>query len=105
MTGTGGQSSQVYEGRIDVSDLTGADGSQVSITVVDQQVDNALTVPISAVKQNGSGVDVVRVINLAQGGRVTEVPVKTGLTEGSYIQVTQGLRLGQLVIAGADQSS
>ena len=38
-----------------MSDLTGADGSAVSITVVDQQVDNALTVPIAAVKQNGSG--------------------------------------------------
>ena len=44
-------------------------------------------------------------INLAQGGRVIEVPVKTGLTEGSYIQVKHGLRLNQLVISGADQSS
>ena len=63
-----------------------------------QQVDNALTVPIAAVKQNGSGADVVRVIDLAQGGRVTEVPVTTGLTEGSYIQITEGLHLDQLVI-------
>ena len=105
VTGSGGQSSQVYEGRIAVSDLTGADGSAVSITVVNQQVDNALTVPISAVKQNGSGVNVVRVINLDQGGRVTEVPVRTGLTEGSYIQIKSGLRLNQLVISGANQSS
>ncbi|HEY5385651.1 MAG TPA: Calx-beta domain-containing protein, partial [Acidimicrobiales bacterium] len=100
VTGSGGQSSQVYEGRIAVSDLTGADGSAVSITVVNQQVDNALTVPISAVKQNGSGVNVVRVINLDQGGRVTEVPVRTGLTEGSYIQIKSGLHLNQLVISG-----
>ena len=46
---------QVYEGRIEVSDLDGADGSAVSITVVDQQVNDALTVPIAAVKQNGVG--------------------------------------------------
>jgi hypothetical protein len=105
VTGSGGQSSQVYEGRIAVSDLTGADGSAVSITVVNQQVDNALTVPISAVKQNGSGVNVVRVINLNQGGRVSEVHVRTGLTEGSYIQIKSGLHLNQLVISGADQSS
>jgi len=103
-SGAGGQSEQVYEGRIEVSDLTGADGSQVSITVVDQQVNDALTVPIAAVKQNGSGVDVVRVIDIGKGGTVTEVPVTTGLTEGSYIQITSGLRLGELVIAGADQS-
>jgi hypothetical protein len=102
-SGSGGQS-QVYEGRIDVTGLTGADGSEVSISVVDQQVDNALTVPIAAVKQNGSGVDVVRVINLTKGGGVTEVPVTTGLTEGSYIQITKGLELGELVIAGADQA-
>ena len=105
VTGSSGQSSQVYEGRIAVSDLTGADGSAVSITVVNQEVDNALTVPISAVKQNGSGANVVRVINLDQGGRVTEVHVRTGLTEGSYIQIKSGLHLNQLVIAGADQSS
>ena len=97
-SGTGGQSTQVYEGKIEVSDLTGADGSEVSINVVTQQVDNALTVPIAAVKQNGTGGDVVRVVNLAKGGRITEVPVTTGLTEGSYIQITGGLRIGQLVI-------
>ena len=89
---------QVYEGTIQLSGLTGADGSQVSITVVDQQIDNALTVPIAAVKQGGSGTDLVRVVSLAKGGRITEVPVTTGLTEGSYIQITGGLRLGQLVI-------
>jgi hypothetical protein len=89
---------QVYEGTIEVSGVSGADGSQVSITVVDQQIDNALTVPIAAVKQNGSGVDVVRVVDLARGGRVTEVPVTTGLTEGSYIQVTGGLHLGQVIL-------
>ena len=97
-SGTGGQSTQVYEGKIEVSDLTGADGSEVSINVVTQQVDNALTVPIAAVKQNGTGADVVRVVNLTKGGRITEVPVTTGLTEGSYIQITGGLRIGQLVI-------
>jgi hypothetical protein len=98
-------SAQVYEGTIAVSDLTGADGSQVSITVVDQQIDDALTVPIAAVKQNGTGQDVVRTVSLARGGRVTEVPVTTGLTEGSYIQITGGLRLGQLVILQVNPGS
>ena len=100
----GGGQSQVYEGTIEVSDFTGADGSQVSISVVDQQVNDALTVPIAAVKQNGVGDDVVRVIDLSKGGAVSEVPVTTGLTEGSYVQITSGLQLGELVIAGTDQS-
>ncbi len=96
--------SQVYEGTIEVTGVTGADGSQVSITVVDQQIDDALTVPIAAVKQNGTGADVVRVVDLTRGGRITEVPVTTGLTEGSYIQITGGLQLGQLVIVQVGSS-
>ena len=52
----------------------------------------ALTVPIAAVKQNGQGNDVVRVIDLAHGGRIHEVQVKTGLSEGSYIEIQSGLR-------------
>jgi hypothetical protein len=98
----GGSSSQVYEGRIEVSDLSGADGSAVSITAVDQQVKDALTVPIAAVKQNGVGGDTVRVID-RKSGKVTEVPVTTGLTEGSYIQVKNGVRAGQTVVVEVDQ--
>jgi multidrug efflux pump subunit AcrA (membrane-fusion protein) len=105
VAGSGGQSSQVYEGRIQVSNFSGADGSQVSINVVDQQVDDALTVPIAAVLQNGSGQNVVRVIDLAKGDKVTTVPVTTGLTEGSYVQITKGLHLGQTVIVQVNQSS
>ena len=96
---------QVYEGTIAVSDLSGADGSQVSITVVDQQIDDALTVPIAAVSQNGTGQDVVRTVDLTRGGRVTEIPVTTGLTEGSYIQITGGVRLGQIVIVQVNPGS
>jgi len=99
-----GSSQQVYEGRIEVPNISGADGSQVSITVIDQQENNALTVPIAAVKQNGSGVPVVRVINL-RTGRISEVPVTTGLTEGSYIQITKGLVAGQIVVVQVDQPS
>jgi multidrug efflux pump subunit AcrA (membrane-fusion protein) len=98
----GGSSSQVYEGRIEVPDLNGADGSAVSITVVDQKVENALTVPVAAVKQNGTGADVVRVID-RRSGKITEVPVTTGLTEGSYIQVKNGVQVGQTVIVEVDQ--
>lgn len=101
-SGPAGSSSQVYEGKIEVNHLTGADGSAVSINVVYSQVINALTVPIAAVNQNGTGQDVVRVITLKKGGRIFDVPVKTGLTQGSYIQVKGGLHAGELVIAGVN---
>jgi len=99
----GGQSSQVYEGKIAVGDLGAADGAAVTIKVVDQQEVNALTVPIAAVKQNGSGQDVVRVIDIGKSGKVTETPVQTGLSEGSYIEIKKGLKGNETVIVEVDQ--
>ncbi|HLX86935.1 MAG TPA: HlyD family efflux transporter periplasmic adaptor subunit, partial [Acidimicrobiales bacterium] len=95
----GGGATQVYEGRIDSAQLDtlhGADGSAVSIKVVEKQVTDAPTVPIAAVKQNGVGTDVVRVID--PSGEVTEVPVVTGLSEGSYIEIKSGVSVGQTVV-------
>ena len=98
-------SQEVYEGRIDAADLVslnGADGSTVSISVVDQQVTDAPTVPIAAVKQNGVGNDVVRV--LGASGAISEVPVTTGLSEGSYIQIKSGVSVGETVVVQSDQA-
>ncbi|MDQ1480188.1 MAG: hypothetical protein QOI44_1049 [Actinomycetota bacterium] len=99
----GGQQQQVYEGKIDVGDLGAADGASVTIKVIDQQETNAITVPIAAVKQNGAGVDVVRVIDLNNRGKVKEMPVETGLTEGSYIEIKKGLKGDETVIVEVDQ--
>jgi multidrug efflux pump subunit AcrA (membrane-fusion protein) len=98
----GGGSTQVYEGRIEVPHLNGADGSAVSINVVDQQANDALTVPIAAVEQNGVGADTVRVYD-RRNRKVSSVLVATGLSEGSYIQITRGLSVGQTVIVEVDQ--
>jgi hypothetical protein len=100
----GGAQQQVYEGQIDVGDLGAADGAAVTIKVIDQQETNAITVPIAAVKQNGTGQDVVRVIDLNAGGKVKDVPVQTGLTEGSFIEVKKGLKGNETVIVEVDQS-
>ena len=83
--------------------VTKADGAAVTIKVIDQEEVNALTVPIAAVKQNGSGQDVVRVIDLANRGKVREMPVQTGLTEGSYIEIKKGLTGRETVIVEVDQ--
>jgi hypothetical protein len=102
--GAGGTQQQVYEGQIQVPDLGAADGAAVTIDVVDQQATNVLTVPIAAVKQNGLGVQVVRVVDVAGGGAVSEVPVSTGLTQGSYVEITKGLRGDEKVIVDVNQS-
>jgi multidrug efflux pump subunit AcrA (membrane-fusion protein) len=95
---------QVYKGKITVGDLGAADGATVSIDVIVQEKPNVLTVPIAAVKQNGSGQDVVRVIDLAHGGHVTEVPVKTGLSVDDYIEVESGLKGDEVVIVETNQT-
>ncbi len=89
---------QSYQGTVDVGDLGAADGAAVTIDVVLEERTNVMTVPIAAVLQNGSGADVVRVIDLANKGHVTETAVKTGLTEGSYIEVQSGLKGDEVVV-------
>ena len=56
-----------------------------------------LAVPIAAVKPGGTGKDVVRVIDLANG-KITEVPVVTGITEGSFIEIVSGLKGREVVV-------
>jgi HlyD family secretion protein len=99
----GGAQQQVYEGKIDVGDLGAADGAAVTIKVITEDAANAMTVPIAAVKQNGSGEDVVRVIDLENRGQVKDVPVETGLSEGSFIQITKGLKGDETVIVEVEQ--
>jgi hypothetical protein len=99
----GGTGAQVYEGKINVTDLGAADGASVSIEVTVQQKTNVVAVPIAAVKQNGSGHDVVRVVDLKKRSHVTDVEVTTGLSEGSYIEVTKGLKGDETVIVEVDQ--
>ena len=96
---------QTYKGKVQVrGDLGAADGTPVTIKVVVQERLGALTVPIAAVKQNGSGEDVVRVIDLDNGGKVHEVKVTTGLSEGSYIEIKSGLDAKQVVVVEVDDS-
>jgi multidrug efflux pump subunit AcrA (membrane-fusion protein) len=95
---------QTYNGTVAVKgDLGAADGTPVTIDVVVQERQGALTVPIAAVKQNGSGADVVRLIDLPTG-KVREVKVTTGLSEGSYIEIKSGLNAKQVVVVEVNQS-
>ena len=86
-------------------DLGAADGAPVTIKVVVQERLGTLTVPIAAVKQNGDGDDVVRVIDLADRRRSREVKVETGLSEGSYIEIKSGLDAKQVVVVEVDKSN
>ena len=45
----------------------------------------------------------MRVIDLAHGGRITERRVKTGLSEGSFIEIESGLKGNEVVVVELDQ--
>jgi multidrug efflux pump subunit AcrA (membrane-fusion protein)/peptidoglycan hydrolase-like protein with peptidoglycan-binding domain len=94
---------QYYEGKIEVAELDAADGSGVTIQVVLDQKSDAITVPIAAVLQDGDGNDVVRVIDLEGDGSVTEKKVTTGISEGSYIEISEGLDGGEIVVVQVDK--
>ena len=96
---------QTFQGTVQVrGDLGAADGTPVTVKVVVQERLAVLTVPIAAVKQNGSGDDVVRLIDL-RTGRTREVAVETGLTEGSFIEIRRGLSAEDVVVVELDQRS
>jgi len=94
---------QTFKGTVQVQgDLGAADGTPVTVNVVVEERKGALTVPIAAVKQNGSGVDVVRIISL-DTGKTRDVEVETGLSEGSYIEIKRGLAVDDVVVVELDK--
>lgn len=57
----------------------------------------ALAVPVSAVGGNAEGAIVRRVVN----GKVSEVPVVTGIRDGAMVEVVEGLSAGDLIVTKA----
>jgi multidrug efflux pump subunit AcrA (membrane-fusion protein) len=96
--------SQSYEGKVTIGDFAAADGAGVTIDVVLDQRTDALTVPIAAVKQDGAGHDVVRVLDVATGA-IREARVQTGISEGSYLEVRSGVKAGDVVIVEVDKTT
>ncbi len=93
-----GSGSETYEGVIEISDnLVAVDGANVTIDVtLDERID-ALVVPRAAVSQDGTGNDIVRVVD-PDTLVVTPVRIVTGLQDGSFTEVVDGLTGGEVVI-------
>jgi len=95
INGSGGET---YEGIVSVSDdLIAVDGANVTIEVtLDERVD-ALVVPRAAVSRDGTGKDIVRVVD-PETGIVTPTEIVTGLQDGSFTEIVSGLTGGEVVI-------
>jgi HlyD family secretion protein len=73
----------------------------VRIEVVLEERVDAIVVPIAAIRQDGTGNDVVVVVD-EETGNTTETPIVTGLQEGSFTEVLSGLSGNELVIVDVD---
>ena len=92
-----GDGSERYEGVIETFEVLDAvDGASVNVDVTREEKIDVITVPIAAVLQDGQGNDVVRV--LLVDGTTTQVQIETGLSEGAFVEVTEGLVGDELVL-------
>ena len=92
-----GDGSERYEGVIETFEVLDAvDGASVNVDVTREEKVDVITVPIAAVLQDGQGSDVVRVVLV--DGTTTQVQIETGLSEGAFVEVTEGLAGDELVL-------
>ncbi len=66
-------------------------GYEVDVAIETQTRTGVLLVPREMVKTTPEGKQTV---NLVEKGKIKEVPVKTGITDGSNIEITEGLMAG-----------
>ncbi|HEY4025600.1 MAG TPA: HlyD family efflux transporter periplasmic adaptor subunit [Candidatus Dormibacteraeota bacterium] len=96
---TDAQGNKTYGGTVSVaSGLDVLDGSSVKVTVIIQEVKNAVAVPVAAVVTDATGKPEVRVQDAT--GRIRSVQVVTGLTDAAYTEIKSGLSGGETVVLG-----
>jgi multidrug efflux pump subunit AcrA (membrane-fusion protein) len=76
-------------------------GISASASIVINQVVHVLTVPISAVHTTGGGSSV----NVLQNGVLKSVPVQTGASDPTRIEITSGLQINEVVVIAIVTSS
>jgi len=89
--------SERYEGVIETSEtLDAVDGANINVDVTREEKIDVITVPVASVLQDGQGNDVVRVV--LSDGTTTQVRVEVGLSEGAFVEITDGLTGDELVL-------
>lgn len=71
-------------------------GMSATVTIETARKDDVLTVPSSAI-QTANGQAMVRIL---QNGKVTSVPVETGITSDTDTEINSGLSEGDTVVTG-----
>ena len=72
-------------------------GMSATATVTVGQLDNALAIPVAAVQESGMQAYVYTALDESTGEPAGETPITTGLSDGEYVQVVEGLEEGDTV--------
>ncbi|MHB9144403.1 MAG: efflux RND transporter periplasmic adaptor subunit [Symbiobacteriia bacterium] len=75
-------------------------GMTANVEIMITRKDNTLVVPLEAVQRRDGSSVVRRLVN----GQVVVTPVETGLANDMVIEITSGLRAGDVVVTGATSS-
>ncbi len=88
-----------YEATVDLTGIplpqSALPGMQISVNVLNQQVENAVLLKIDAVSFDAENLPYVYMQN---GKTVDIVPIEVGINDGTHVQITQGLKSGDIVL-------
>jgi len=98
-SGTSGDS-PTYTTEVSVSDAAGllATGAKASVQIPVKSATGVVRVPASAVTPTGAGAATVQVVDNANATTASTVQVKTGAVGGGWVEITEGLEAGKLVV-------
>ena len=82
---------------VDPTDVQLLPSMTATVTIITQQVDDALLVSNAAIS-NGK-------VNVLRNGSPVAVPVQTGITDGVNTQVLSGLQVGEQVVTGTSSGA
>jgi HlyD family secretion protein len=88
-----------------VLDLTDADprlrpGMTVDAEITTSSREGVITCPLQALGKERIDGKMHDTVFLLDGDRVKVTPVKTGISDGTYAEITEGLESGQVIITG-----
>lgn len=98
-SGTAGDT-PTYSTTVTVSDPDAllASGARASVSIPVTTATAVVRVPVSAVTPTGTGAGTVQLVTEARAENATTTPVTTGAVGGGWIEITSGVKPGDLVV-------
>ena len=75
-----------------------ASGARASVAIAVKSVAGVVRLPASAVTPTGTGTATVKVVATATADTTSSADVKTGAVGGGWVEITEGLDAGELVV-------